>query len=360
MSNEYYCRICNIRKVQRPGDVCANCQDPYQFDGLPASNPGSSASNVPSYDPVTDSTQPGEEEQEESYAYTPSRSSSGRARRILNIPTSDPSSNPSSGGSSRQVMRSSSDPVVSSGSSAVQSSAPLKSGPVVAPAPSSTPDTSAQNTDTFLTEGVVRNVVEGKDPVGLIGRWFRSLFSGVPFCLSDEQTEFQVFSNWTGSSNASGHAADKVIAYGKITSGKPVQDNTVRIYGKRDSNNAIIATGIENTTDGTFTVFNPAPMPAVVVRIISLIVLILIFGLGYSATSMLGSVGSRGTGSSVATGIGNLLWHLVVIIICAALDVHFVKNLFQKVKRGDLTLGKELLYIIICSAVIVGLASQYI
>ena len=130
----------------------------------------------------------------------------------------------------------------------------------------------------------------------------------------NRRIKFQVFAGWnSGGNNPTGYSADKIIVYGTINSGKPIQDNSVRVYGRRAKNNAIIAATIENTTDGTYAEFNPPPLSALAVRIITGIVLgvllFLFFGV-FSAFS--GSGGGLGGGSFLSS---NFVTYLILTAI---------------------------------------------
>lgn len=295
---DYYCRICNVRKVSNPGDICANCQDPYQQVSPASGNGQTYASQTASaYEKTAQSSNENDDYASDTY-------SSGRSKRRI-IGTT-PISTPVSDGESVNEIP----------------SQPIQSVPVIPsmqtsatnnPSATSKQKSSVQSPQ---TEGVVRNIVEGKDPSGFLVRWFRSFISGTSFPMSDEQAEFQVFSNWQNGNNAQGFAADKVIVYGHMQNNKPVQDNTVRVYGRRNKNNAIIAEVIENTTDGTRTEFQPAPLPAMLVKVITLIVLalfVLLFVLIFSGISGISGIGLDL--GNVGKSLGNFAVNLLLIVV---------------------------------------------
>lgn len=297
---DYYCRICNVRKVANPGDICANCQDPYQ-QVTPTSENGQSFSDHAATMRSTNSNSGSYDNNE----YASDSFSSGKSKRRIMGTT--PASAPISNNKSDNMT----------------SPQPIQSTPVIPSTQTTTKNTTSsiakQKTyvQTPQTEGVVRNIVEGKDPSGFLVRWLRSFVSGTSFPMSDEQAEFQVFSNWQNSNNAQGFAADKVIVYGHMQNNKPVQDNTVRVYGRRNKNNAIIAEVIENTTDGTRTEFQPAPLPALLVKVITLIVLVLIVSLLvllFSGISGLSKGGSLDFGN-IGKSIGNFATNLLLTVI---------------------------------------------
>lgn len=70
--------------------------------------------------------------------------------------------------------------------------------------------------------------------------------------MDDDVTMFQVFPDFLGTSlNALGNACDQVIVYGKLNNDAVSENNDVEVYGRRDSNNNIIAKTIKNKASGT-------------------------------------------------------------------------------------------------------------
>lgn len=103
-----------------------------------------------------------------------------------------------------------------------------------------------------LATGVTKNITVDTQRKTFLSKWFRALFSGIPFTIDDEVTMFQVFPDYTGTSlNALGNACDQVIVYGKLNNGVISENNDVEVYGRRDSNNNIIAKMIRNKASGT-------------------------------------------------------------------------------------------------------------
>jgi len=287
---EFYCSVCNVRKVEHDGDVCPSCQDPYQ-----------QVVQVPQQtNQMNQAVQSEPEEQvHDDQPVLIHRSN----RRILG---GAPQQKAGTHVSRPAIQQNNTQPSVPA---QVTNSAPV---PVVNNNPANNA-VSTQNGAAPQAEGIVRNIQESKDNTPVLGRWMRSFTNGVPFPLTDDMMEFQVFSGWnSGGNNPSGYSADKVIVYGTINSGKPIQDNSVRVYGTRAKNNAIIASNIENTTDGTCAEFNPPPLSALAVRIITgivfAVILFLFFGL-FSAFS--GGSGSGG-GSFLSS---NFVTYLVLTAI---------------------------------------------
>lgn len=215
----FYCRICNVRRVGREGDVCARCQ----AAGGQADEP----------------------EQGANAAILSPR----RGRQLLHT-ASEEAANVPEPSRERQV--------------------PADAG---LPAPQKGEPVSGRKTMP-QAEGIVRNVAGSKDETSGFGRWMRSFTYGVPFPRTDDMTEFQVFSG-----RSTGTAADKVVAYGRIVSGRPAEGSSARVYGRRTKQNVLIASDVENTTDGSRAEFRPAPLPAMAVRVITILALCVIFGL---------------------------------------------------------------------------------
>lgn len=188
------------------------------------------------------------------------------------------------------------------------------------------------------TEGVVRNIQESKDASSGLERWMRAFMTGTPFPMSDEMMEFQVFSGWNSGVNAaSGYSADKVIVYGNINSGKPVQDNSVRVYGVRGKGNEIIATDIENTTDGTYAQFKPEPLPAMMVKIITFVVLGVLAILVFGVISMMSGGGSFSLGISGEV-ISERLARLLLLAGGAMAVIFFFQGSWGIIRTGGVNL----------------------
>ena len=288
--SDFYCPICNVRKVSREGEICSSCQDPY--NPVPIVTPTAQQSAMPD----TASTNSTSDTSDE----TVTVASTGR--RIMNTPVNSAPTTPSR----RSVIL----PQQGVSQQAVQPAPAPQTVPIVPPVGTNQAQgTNAQPASgaiTPATEGIVKNVTNSKDQANFLGRWFRSLLLGVPLARTDDITEFQVYSNWTGTSSNGGYSADKVVAYGNIVTGKPIQDNSVRVYGKRDKNRMIVASNIENTTDGTYSVFDPAPISATVVRVISFAIIAVIVLLVVLAVT-----GLSGRGGAIGQGAQTLLYSIV-------------------------------------------------
>lgn len=84
-----------------------------------------------------------------------------------------------------------------------------------------------------------------------IEKWFRTLFTRIPFTIDDDVTMFQVFPDYSGTSlNALGNACDQVIVYGRLNNGTISENNDVEIFGQRDANNNVIAKTVTNRASG--------------------------------------------------------------------------------------------------------------
>ena len=226
----YKCSSCGANDVENPGDLCElcmACQDPYLAEISKKKAPGKVKI------PIT----------------PPSKQESirkGSARKIL-----------LDGGDQRQVTEPEAEQAFkqSDGPSPVTVLAP---GQVLNPAGKSSGSVGAQqnsapaNSNLPLSVGITKNITVDKQQKSFIGKWFRSLFTGVPFTLGNEVMLFQVFPDFSGSAvNAMGNACDQVIVYGKINVGAISENNDVEVYGRRDSNNNVIAKKIHNKASGT-------------------------------------------------------------------------------------------------------------
>jgi len=243
---QYKCHICGTSEVDYDGAVCELCaigQDPY------LSAPGNAPSRSRKI-PINGGA-----------AETPS-SGSGKSRKVLlNAGTDDSgkASAPTGNASGVRVYKAGQVPTVSANNGTVGNTAGAP--------------TAKQYGSVPITSGIIKNVTNDVVVKSAIVKWAESLFKGVPFSLDNDVTSFQVFPDYGGTAlNASGNACDQVIVLGKITSGTVSENNTVEVFGKRDSRNNIIASTIRNTASGS-TVSAIRTLPPWIVRLITLAII---------------------------------------------------------------------------------------
>lgn len=148
-----------------------------------------------------------------------------------------------------------------------------------------------------ITNGITKNIAVDNQKKTVLTKWFRALFLRIPFTLDDDVTMFQVFPDFTGTSlNAMGNACDQVIVYGRLTNGAISENNDVEVYGRRDSNNNIIAKSIRNKASGT-TISATRTISTGIVWIITIMVLCLIIGV------------------VMALGVEGIIW-TVILLLC--------------------------------------------
>lgn len=225
----YKCQICGVTEVEHKDDICELCaleNDPY-------------AQDVPSQDsPNTRQTAP-EPVQGGSHIRRKRQILLGGGNSISNL---DPYGNDMT-------------PLDDNPTPSVQvytpGQVPQQVSPSTPPVVSVAPTPKASSNQPIST-GIVKNLSLDVQQTALIVKWCRSVFSGAPFSLDDDVTSFQVFPDFTGTStNALGNACDQVIFYGKLTNGAVSENNDVEVYGRRDSNNNVIASSIKNVASGT-------------------------------------------------------------------------------------------------------------
>lgn len=227
----YKCRICGTNEVNNQGDICELCaieQDPY-------------AQSQAISQGFQQGLQPNENNNQSKGSYAPKR---GNNRKVLlnggtSLANQDPYGN---------------DMTVTNPQPSVQV---YSAGQV--------PQTSQQSNNAVntistvktsgnqpVTSGITKNISVDNQKRSILAKWFRTLFTGIPFTLDDDVTMFQVFPDFSGTSlNALGNACDQVVVYGKLNKGAVSENNDVEIYGRRDTNNNIIAKMIKNKASGT-------------------------------------------------------------------------------------------------------------
>lgn len=277
----YKCKICGVNEVDNQGDICELCaigQDPY----------AQSASINQVYTPVSQHKRniKNSNSSQDISSYVPKK---GANRKILlnggtSLANQDPYGNDMTSSDSQpsvQVYSAGQAPQVINQNTTIVNSQPV----------------SRASGNQPLTTGITKNIMVDNQKRSVLVKWFRALFTGIPFTLDDDVTMFQVFPDFTGTAlNALGNACDQVVVYGKLNNGAVSENNDVEVYGHRDSNNNIIAKVIKNKASGT-TITPTGSMGQGTVWLITAIVLALMF-------MMISGLGIEG-----------IIW-AVIIILC--------------------------------------------
>lgn len=251
----YKCRMCGVNEVDNPGDICELCaigQDPYaQTQTSPLSSKGTSQLNI--------------NDNQNNGSYYSKR---GTNRKVLlnggtSLVNQDPYGNDMTASDpqpSVQVYSAGQVPQTSQQNTTIVNTTPV--GKALGNQP--------------ITAGITKNISIDNQKKSILSKWFRALFTGIPFTLDDDVTMFQVFPDFTGTSlNALGNACDQVIVYGKLNNGAVSENNDVEVYGRRDANNNIIAKTIKNKASGT-TIMPARTIGQGVVWLITAIVVVLL------------------------------------------------------------------------------------
>ena len=258
---EHYCCKCFVNKVANEGDICASC-------GGNASRPIDQAT------PQRVSIDPQVPDVEPLRIPTRRRIISGaiqNSTQVTNKNQSTNSANNHTGYAAYTTPQQPSSPASTQKVAKKKSNAPL--------------------------QGVIQNFDSGADERSFLTRVTDSLFKGISYNGKNNlvMTEFQLYENWNAGYSGVSSAqpvATRVVCYGKIGQGRPVENNDVRVYGVRDkTSNYFIAEQIENTTDGTFATFVPQKMSATFVRLIVLVLILVILGLFSGISFPTGSAG---------------------------------------------------------------------
>ena len=226
----YKCRICGANEVDKQGDICELCaigQDPYAQNQTPSHG--------------TQATSQLNNGNHNNVSYSPKR---GSNRKVLlndgkSLDNQDPYGNDMTTSDTQpsvQVYAAGQVPQTSQQTTTVVNATPVSKMSGIRP----------------ITTGITKNISVDNQKKSILAKWFRALFTGIPFTLDDDVTMFQVFPDFLGTSlNALGNACDQVIVYGKLNNGVVSENNDVEVYGHRDANNNVIAKKIKNKASGT-------------------------------------------------------------------------------------------------------------
>lgn len=246
----YKCKICGSNEVEQLGDICELCsisQDPY-ISSVPKSR-----SNITLYSSDINSTIDNSAKKHRS-----------NRKVLINggdfLSNQDPygnDMNPNQDNSAVKVYSSGQVPDIQSNKNSANKE-------------------EVTNKNQPISSGITKNITVDNQKKSILTKWFRALFTGIPFTIDNDITMFQVFPDYTGTSlNAMGNACDQIIVYGKLNNGSISDNNDVEIFGRRDSNNNIVAKTIKNKASGT--IIKPMrTLNAGVVWILTLLVLVLV------------------------------------------------------------------------------------
>ena len=158
--------------------------------------------------------------------------------------------------------------------------------------------------DGGFVEGIVQNYMSTPCQEGALSRWMKSVFTGVPFTTDPNRISFNVLDPDSVRGLAAGgniHSAHVQI-YGNITAGDISNGRKVKVWGKKDSNNVIYASKIQDSGTGVITSFGhsiPAAIPRIVTLLIVLIPVILFFYMKSLVGDMSSSVADSGAAAAV-------------------------------------------------------------
>lgn len=280
----YKCIICGSSEVANPGDICELCaigQDPY----------AATVGNPEEYNSASSDAGHVGRQILLGRSHAPGTVNRGKTRRVLLNGGGDLFANSDSGGDN-VVPPQAPEPTVPVYHAGQLSSQQMQAATAVAP-PATGIGNKTQNTvskfdgEVLIAFGITKNISVDTQRHSFIQKWFRALFSGIPFTIDDDITMFQIFPDYTGSSlNSVGNACDQVIVYGKVNHGAIAENNEVEVYGRRDSHNNVVASKIKNKASGT-TVTPERTISAAVVWAITIVLFTSVF----IAAANLGSVG---------------------------------------------------------------------
>lgn len=327
----YKCRICGTNDVEYSGDICELCaigQDPYAVAIQRSSGINDEAEYRPQQ--TVDATS------NVGTTYAPRR---GKSRKVL-LRGGVVVSNTDPYGNSIVPQQDDSVQVYQAGQ------APANQPVVINSSDTGAGNAKVANKNEPLTTGITKNIFVDNQNKSFIKKLFRTLTQGVPYTFDDDVTMFQVFPDYSGTSlNAMGNACDQVVVYGKLNNGTVSENNEVEVYGRRDSNNNIIAKEIYNKATGT-TIVPEGTFPAVAVWGIIIAVFL---GVCFLAMSVSGSVGDAAAGISAGlTNFGAWLWTaFVTTTVFWAVIMYFARNKLRGKSKLYLYIGMFVLILML-------------
>lgn len=330
----YKCKICGTNDVEHSGGICELCaigQDPYAI--AMQGNGGNDAVSGESHKVIENATR--------TKPIYPS--GKGRSRKILLSGGITVSNTTDSYNNSIVHQQDDSVQIYQAGQVPINTMASSNQSGVTNPTnKNSETKTKSGSKNKPLTYGITKNISVDSQDKSFFQKVFRTLTQGVPYTFDNKVTMFQVFPDYSGTAlNAMGNACDQVVVYGRLNSGAVSENNEVEIYGRRDSNNNIIAKEIYNKATGT-TVIPEGTLSAGVVWGILIVILLAI---GFMIVSLSGSIGEIAAG---VVSLGMALWTVFLITtILWGVIMCFTKNKLKGKIKWYLYVGMFILILLL-------------
>ena len=163
--------------------------------------------------------------------------------------------------------------------------------------------------------GTVYNFYEEQSGRGIFYQLYQSIVYGVPFVPSGQVSTFQV----QGSENGESYA-HQVVLHGRIIRGRFSDNNVVRVEGRRDYSNTILARRVVNeATDSNVTL--EFAVPAGVIRFLGAVFVMLVIYLFMLDWDVIAQ--------SLLDFIVNIVMLALPIIILIVVLLFFIKRLFR-------------------------------
>lgn len=118
----------------------------------------------------------------------------------------------------------------------------------------------------MMVEGQVLHFREEVLPSSFLKRWFSSFFKGIPYSNDSVINSFQLYQDREGY---------EILLFGRIIQGKIADGNDVKVYGKRNRYNSIIARSVVNLNSNAVVVIH-AGINSFFVRLITILVTLLL------------------------------------------------------------------------------------
>lgn len=182
-------------------------------------------------------------------------------------------------------------------------------------------------------DGVIAGYEIEDDNTGFFMAWLKSLIYGIPFVTKSQKHIFQLMEDEFDSSGA----CNEVHLLGEIDSGKLNNGERVIVFGTKTGNGAYLAKKIVKANNGMRVTLKKA-IPAMIIRVVTLFVLIAIFGLISSFSN---------SDISAMQGIAATdVWKKILAVVIVVLAVAFGGKL-----RDATGLSPKILWIVVAIAV---------
>ena len=179
-----------------------------------------------------------------------------------------------------------------------------------------------------ISKGFVQNFHTSNERRSFWVKWYHSFFKSVPFSSDDSIHSFEVYPDYEGTYNDYGVLCDLILIYGRIRT-RLHNNNEVEVFGKRNNDNAIIASKVVNKASNT-EIRPEKAIPAIIIRLMTFAVFFFLFILILAGVAAARVASDPNVSSNFGSIVSKLFFSVALVavgIVLRRINNSFLNNL---------------------------------